>query len=36
MHINYGKFIQYEWDSSKSSTNEKKHGVAFEEAKSVF
>jgi len=36
MHLNYGKFIHYEWNSSKSSTNAKKHGVTFEEAKSVF
>ena len=28
--------INFEWDSSKSSKNLKKHGVSFEEAKSVF
>ena len=26
----------FEWDSEKSSLNEKKHGVTFEEASSVF
>ena len=28
--------IGFEWDSSKAASNKKKHGVAFEEAKSVF
>ncbi|MGY8814041.1 MAG: BrnT family toxin [Gammaproteobacteria bacterium] len=28
--------VRFEWDSSKASLNKKKHGVAFEEAKSVF
>ena len=26
----------FEWDSEKDRTNQKKHGVSFEEAKSVF
>jgi hypothetical protein len=28
--------IKFEWDASKSISNEKKHGVSFEEAQSVF
>ena len=28
--------IQFEWNVSKAATNFKKHGVSFEEAKSVF
>jgi len=28
--------IIFEWDASKATLNEKKHGVTFEEAKSVF
>ncbi len=28
--------IKFEWDSSKATSNKKKHGVSFEEAKSVF
>ena len=28
--------ITFEWDSSKAASNLKKHGVSFEEAKSVF
>ena len=28
--------IGFEWDSSKARTNQIKHGVSFEEAKSVF
>ena len=30
------KDIDFEWDERKASTNLKKHGVSFEEAKSVF
>lgn len=30
------KNIQFEWDASKASINQKKHGVSFDEAKSVF
>jgi len=26
----------FEWDAKKSASNEKKHGVSFEEAKSAF
>ncbi len=26
----------FEWDSAKAETNLKKHGISFEEAKSVF
>jgi len=28
--------IKFEWDSNKAEPNLKKHGISFEEAKSVF
>ena len=28
--------IKFEWDAKKASANEKKHGVTFEEARTVF
>jgi len=28
--------LRFEWDKRKASANAKKHGVSFEEAKSVF
>lgn len=28
--------MEFEWDESKAATNFKKHGVSFEEAKTVF
>jgi uncharacterized DUF497 family protein len=28
--------IQFEWDAAKASANLRKHGVAFEEAQTVF
>lgn len=28
--------LHFEWDEAKASANRKKHGVSFEEAKSVF
>jgi len=28
--------IKFEWDALKESSNKRKHGVTFEEAKSVF
>ena len=28
--------IQFEWDAAKAASNQKKHGVSFEEAQSVF
>ncbi len=28
--------IDFEWDLSKNSSNKRKHGISFEEAKSVF
>jgi len=28
--------LHFEWDSDKSASNLKKHGVSFEEAKTVF
>lgn len=30
------KRLSFEWDARKSAANAKKHGVSFEEAKSVF
>jgi uncharacterized DUF497 family protein len=29
-------YLSFEWDEKKSASNKKKHGVSFEEAKSVF
>ncbi len=29
-------YIDFEWDSRKAASNAKKHGVAFEEALTVF
>ena len=28
--------ITFEWDQNKSEANEEKHGITFEEAKTVF
>jgi uncharacterized DUF497 family protein len=28
--------VRFEWDPKKAKSNEKKHGVSFEEARSVF
>lgn len=28
--------IEFEWDAAKSRANERKHGVSFDEAQSVF
>ena len=28
--------IKFEWDVAKAASNERKHGISFEEAKSVF
>lgn len=28
--------IRYEWDSNKDAINKQKHGISFEEAKTVF
>lgn len=28
--------IKFEWDAAKAETNQKKHGVSFEEAQTVF
>jgi uncharacterized protein len=28
--------IRFEWDPAKAESNERKHGVSFEEAKTVF
>ena len=28
--------MEFEWDENKNASNKKKHGVSFEEAKSVF
>lgn len=28
--------IRFEWDSNKNRTNQRKHGISFEEAETVF
>lgn len=28
--------MKFEWDSTKDTANQKKHGVSFEEAKTIF
>lgn len=28
--------LRFEWDPKKSASNQKKHGVSFEEARTVF
>lgn len=28
--------IKFEWDENKNQTNQRKHGISFEEAKTVF
>ncbi len=28
--------IEFEWNSKKAVSNQKKHGISFEDAKSVF
>jgi uncharacterized protein len=28
--------IKFEWDTDKANSNQKKHGVSFEEAQSIF
>ncbi len=30
------KHLAFEWDDKKSASNKKKHGVSFDEAKSIF
>jgi uncharacterized DUF497 family protein len=34
--VGQDKAITFEWDEQKAKTNAKKHGVSFDEAKSVF
>ena len=34
--IGYDLGMEFEWDESKAAANLKKHGVSFEEAKTVF
>ena len=28
--------IQFEWDENKNQINQRKHGISFQEAKTVF
>jgi uncharacterized DUF497 family protein len=28
--------LYFEWDSTKNASNEKKHGISFDEAKTIF
>jgi uncharacterized DUF497 family protein len=30
------KQLEFDWDAAKSKSNEKRHGISFEEAQSVF
>ena len=30
------KPLRFDWDKSKSKANQKKHGISFEEAQTVF
>ena len=30
------KYIEFQWYKSKNTLNQKKHGISFEEAKTVF
>jgi len=30
------KYIEFHWDNSKNVSNQKKHNVSFEEAKTIF
>lgn len=30
------KFIKFEWDTTKATANKNKHGIAFDEAETVF
>jgi uncharacterized DUF497 family protein len=32
----YNLAVKFEWDQAKNLANQKKHGVSFEEAESVF
>jgi uncharacterized DUF497 family protein len=34
--MQFMKNITFEWDASKASLNKKKHGISFDEAKTVF
>jgi uncharacterized DUF497 family protein len=34
--IRYDLGMEFEWDESKAAANLKKHGVSFEEAKTIF
>ncbi|MDT8364474.1 MAG: BrnT family toxin [Nitrosomonas sp.] len=40
IHVNYCTYnvtmIRFEWDTTEAASNEKKHGISFEEAKFVF
>lgn len=30
------KYLEFEWDKNKDSANKKKHGISFDEARTVF
>jgi len=36
IYIVYVKYIRFTWDENKSKENHEKHGISFEEAKSIF
>jgi uncharacterized protein len=39
LHCSYNRFVaklRFEWDARKAAANRRKHGISFEEAKTVF
>ena len=39
LHCSYTRFakkLRFEWDTRKSTANKRKHGISFEEARTVF
>ena len=36
VEFEYKEELKFEWDENKNQANQKKHGVSFEEAASVF
>lgn len=36
VHYTYNQKIGFEWDENKDKANRKKHGISFDEARTVF
>ena len=36
MYMKYNVRMKFEWDQAKANANSRKHGVTFDEARSVF